>query len=575
ANTLAIAAGSNVGSGTAGVTFGATTLTGNATFNTGSGSLLTLAAMGGAFNVTKTGSGTLALSAGSSYTGTTTIAAGVLRTTAANAITAGNDVVFSGSSTLDLQQNQTLGNLVINSAAAGAAVTNSTATSRTLAIDTLTVNDNATVGGTSLSLTQSTNVGTDTWSIAAGKTLALSSTAAFASAASRGAYVNIANSGTINSAIATTNGIVGGGWLTYGAVGSNNDWATVASGTLVALGTGGSSYDTIASPGTNRNVLADTSGSVASGTWNSIKVTAATSGQSLTISSGTLALAAGGIIFTGSNDYAINGSTLTSKQGATNSDLIVYQNGSGNLTIGSTIGNGNGAQTLTKFGSGKLTLGGSIAYTGATYLSGGTLAYTADNANVKAIQYGLFQGDTTPSTLDIQSNVTATGLTVSVVGSGTSGLNIASGKTFTVAGNVQIGGIGGTFTSGSTPFVAQGSGTFAMNSTGGSFTVSGGATNANAIADFSSLGSMVINTGTTGVGNVQIAANGGNLQTNDVLYLASLTSLTTPTLNIGNSVGGGSAMLYLGTGTNTINANTINIVQTPGGSVRTSVGVMT
>lgn len=88
ANTLNIAGGAtNVNSGTAGVTFGATTLSGNAAFNVtnpgaGGVTLLTLGAIGqtgGARSLTKSGNGQLSLTAVSNtYTGNTIVNGGTL-----------------------------------------------------------------------------------------------------------------------------------------------------------------------------------------------------------------------------------------------------------------------------------------------------------------------------------------------------------------------------------------------------------------------------------------------------------------------------------------------------------------
>jgi hypothetical protein len=61
ANTLSVARGDNVASGTAGLTFGNVTQTGASTFDVASGASLTLGALQSAQNLTKSGSGVLFL----------------------------------------------------------------------------------------------------------------------------------------------------------------------------------------------------------------------------------------------------------------------------------------------------------------------------------------------------------------------------------------------------------------------------------------------------------------------------------------------------------------------------------
>lgn len=78
ANTLSVTRGSSATSGTGGITFGATTLTGNTTFNVGSNARLTLGAVSGEYGLTKSGAGNLTLSGTNTYTGLTAINAGTL-----------------------------------------------------------------------------------------------------------------------------------------------------------------------------------------------------------------------------------------------------------------------------------------------------------------------------------------------------------------------------------------------------------------------------------------------------------------------------------------------------------------
>ena len=94
--TLSVAPGSLVTSGTAGMTFGATTLSGNPTFDVVTGgnasAQLTLGAVGqsgGTRSVSKTGDGTLRLNGAGSYTGSTTLTQGAITLGVANALGSG------------------------------------------------------------------------------------------------------------------------------------------------------------------------------------------------------------------------------------------------------------------------------------------------------------------------------------------------------------------------------------------------------------------------------------------------------------------------------------------------------
>jgi autotransporter-associated beta strand protein len=100
--TLSVTAGSLVNSGTAGITVGATTLSGSATFNVVNGSSasaqLTLGAIGqsgGARSVTKSGDGVLRLNGAASYTGSTTLNQGTVTLGASNALGSGG-LIFAG-----------------------------------------------------------------------------------------------------------------------------------------------------------------------------------------------------------------------------------------------------------------------------------------------------------------------------------------------------------------------------------------------------------------------------------------------------------------------------------------------
>ena len=167
-------------------------------------------------------------------------------------------------------------------------------------------------------------------------------------------------------------------------------------------------------------------------------------GQSLSLAgdSTPYVITAGGLLFTGSDDYTIGGGSISS--GA--SQLTVIQNAPGMLAINSTIVDNSGL-TLVKLGTGTLALGGANAYTGPTTVAAGTLRVTAANGLGSAGQTATLANGTT---LDVQANLGAENLTLG--GNGVSGngalINSNAAATGTVGGpvtlaaNTSIGGAG-------------------------------------------------------------------------------------------------------------------------------------
>ncbi|MEI6603732.1 MAG: autotransporter-associated beta strand repeat-containing protein [Verrucomicrobiota bacterium] len=86
----------------------------------------------------------------------------------------------------------------------------------------------------------------------------------------------------------------------------------------------------------------------------SIDTSGATGANFLALS-GTVTLTQKALLMTGGNDFTIQSGTL----GASASEVIVHQLGTGNLTISSTISGGTGS--LTKDGSGTLTVTNGLA----------------------------------------------------------------------------------------------------------------------------------------------------------------------------------------------------------------------
>jgi len=118
--TLSVAAGAFVTNGTAGITFGATTLSGNATFdvvNSGSANAqLTLGAVGqsgGARSLTKTGNGTLRLNGAGSYTGGTTLSRGAITLGVANALGSGGFNFAGGTLNANNTTDSTIGAMTL------------------------------------------------------------------------------------------------------------------------------------------------------------------------------------------------------------------------------------------------------------------------------------------------------------------------------------------------------------------------------------------------------------------------------------------------------------------------------
>ena len=174
--------------------------------------------------------------------------------------------------------------------------------------------------------------------------------------------------GVITIANSNTNSILGG-WATTGS-----DWA-VGNGTAANI-TAYGGYQTFNLSGTSdsyNSMQTDGGTLAASGTTNSLKIITTQAGQALNLSGNTLTLSSGGLLFAGSNNYAIQSGQL----GASGAELIVQQQGSGVLTVNSPISSGSGS--LTKAGSGILALGGTNNFSGPTIVAAGVLQVAGSN----------------------------------------------------------------------------------------------------------------------------------------------------------------------------------------------------
>ena len=210
-------------------------------------------------------------------------------------------------------------------------------------------------------------------------------------------------SGTTAASTTTSTGILGG-YATFGGTTGSADWAATSAtaGTNApAAFTGYTAFVpgnlTAAAPnGDAVNPLLTGSSTLTGNViTNSLKIASATgSAQSLNVGTGqTLTLNSGGLLYTGSDAYSINGGTLR-PSGTETAELFVQQYGSGTLTINSTITDGQFGgyagtsgtlptvynASLVKAGPGTLVLGAANTYTGNTFINAGTLVLGVANA---------------------------------------------------------------------------------------------------------------------------------------------------------------------------------------------------
>ncbi len=189
-----------------------------------------------------------------------------------------------------------------------------------------------------------------------------------------------------------------------------------------------------------------------------------------------------------------------------------------------------GTAGFTKNGAGTLVLGAAFnsTFAGPTILDGGTLTFAADNANVKGLQFGTAiaagVGSTNASTINVNANVTSTATPGLVVQSNsTDTINIAAGKTLTIAGGITLG-----FDAVS----AAAAPTARLNVTGNSLVVNAGsqnlvigvrggtATTDNAVLDLSGLSNFQFTGGEVRVAGGNVAGTGD--RTTGILTLAGI-----------------------------------------------------
>ncbi len=344
---------------------------------------------------------------------------------------------------------------------------------------------------------------------------------------------NTANNGVyFTNTIPITNGLMLGGWGHDGS-----DWLAVATNFPNAAPasanynyTGYSNNTAIATwlPTNNMSVSNVSFSVTTSPTINTLKLSGP---ATVTISSGqTLSIQTGGLLDSSASTGAstINGGTL---KGASGADLIVLQNYTSPLTIGSVIADNGTATALTLGGlGGTLTLTGTNTYTGATYINGGTLQVGSGGTSGSiAASSGIADNGVLAFNRSDSTSVGAiSGLgSVQQLGAGTLTLNANNtlkGLVTISAGKVQVGTGGATGSISNTVGVAD-AGTLIFNN---SSVISYGGT----VSGIGSLvqegaGTLILGTNETYTGNTTVS--------NGVLALSATGSISNTTAIVVNT----------------------------------------
>ena len=389
-------------------------------FNTNSGDLVISGDLSGAQNLTKSGAYQLTLSGNNSYSGTTFISAGTIKSTSVTGIGSGSISMSSGTTlNLDNQSNSdwTISNnmdIQGNLHASGDGVNDTEA---------ITITGNVQLQGSTT--IENSNYG-DGLTFQTGS-FDLNGQALTLNASNSGSGILSIQSGISDGAgvgtviVDTTSNVNFGGTIANSYTGNT----TVNNGNLVLNKTAGTSNIL------GNVVLGDGVGAVNSAQLNIVNSNQISDTSAITSN-------ADGILVVQSNV----------------SDTIGSFAGSGRIsfgggTAGISIGNDNTSTTtsgliygdgyLTKVGTGTLTLSGTNTYTGITTVSGGTLKSTNSNA--------LSSGDITVSAggtlnLDNQSNSNwSLSNNMNLAGTLlTSGDGVNDSEAITITGNIQLQG---------------------------------------------------------------------------------------------------------------------------------------
>jgi autotransporter-associated beta strand protein len=427
--------------------------------------------IGGSINVAQIGSGTLTLSGANTYTGTTSVAAGLLKTSNANQIADGSPIQVTGGilrfggndtvaaiggsgGTIDVDVYSLTSSVGASSTFAGSLIGNRTNVSGS------GVSGFYKTGSGTLTLSGSVSLGADNNIFnqvnnrlqVSGGELVLAGTTTLANMQTR-----LANGTTLR--------IAGGSHaFNAGSRTGSGEGLTIQNGQVVVDGGVSTAATVSVGYGTgSANVFTMNTGTFTASLMTLGNNIGATDGATVNLNGGVLAAGSftnqGGqtaISFNGGTLQMLGTSVVPSNTNP-NGNVLALNVGNGGAildtgTFANTISQGLvgvGSGGLTKLGSAQLTLAGTNTYSGATMISAGTIAYS--------------------STSGLQ---------------GTSGVSIASGAGLTYTGGATSFGKNITVTSGTGTVRNSGGGTLTLGGTltkdgtvlrltGGSFNVTG------------------------------------------------------------------------------------------------------
>ncbi len=272
---------------------------------------------------------------------------------------------------------------------------------------------------------------------------------------------------------------------------------------------------------------------------------------------------------TGFITNSANASKTLTLGGTSSTDVTTNVNSTfGGVLTDNMLAQSSSRLVLTKVGLGSLTLSGNSTYNGATNIIAGSIIAGTDNALPTNTALTIGTSATTAgntATLDLTnfSQTVASLTTATTVATASGNVIIGAGKTLTVTGPVSLGVNGSTVT---TRLNVSGAGTFSIGTqatpTNSNVTIGNNSTSNvsnGSTLDLSGLSNFYANLG-TGTFRVGDPSNGGGTATlASTLLLAPNSTITATSLRVESDNSNQTQVMKLGTGTNRLNVNTLNV----------------